>query len=83
LRSATAIEVPEAEKPGKVPRLVDLPYGLGQPFPGLLGLAQARPRPRTCHGARLIAAGADLINTDKLDELQRFLRDSSEVGPGR
>ena len=31
----------------------------------------------------LIAAGADLINTDKLDELQRFLRDSSEVGPGR
>jgi hypothetical protein len=31
----------------------------------------------------LLAAKVDLINTDKLDELQRFLRDSSAVGPGR
>jgi hypothetical protein len=31
----------------------------------------------------LLAAKVDLINTDKLDELQHFLRDSSTAGPGR
>jgi hypothetical protein len=31
----------------------------------------------------LLTAGVDLINTDKLDELQHFLRDSSAAGPRR